>query len=152
MKKHIGEIGEIDYQNNGRVRIRFQKKYAYFYPISLIEEHLIPEEEANPPRFCEVHSEHCDMFCFDKNECALRNKVVVEEPNPVNHPQHYGGGDNVYEAIKVIEAWDLGFNMGNTVKYIARCGKKDDELQELKKASWYLEREIAKLENAKSSK
>jgi hypothetical protein len=35
------------------------------------------------------------------------------------------------------------------VKYIARCGKKDDELQELKKASWYLKREIAKLENAK---
>jgi hypothetical protein len=71
-----------------------------------------------------------------------------EEPNPVNHPQHYGGGDNVYEAIKVIEAWELGFNLGNTVKYIARCGKKDDELQELKKARWYLEREIAKLENA----
>ena len=148
----IGQVGEVVAQGENHVNIEFNNFESWLYPISLIEEHLIPEEEDNSHGFCEVHSEHCDMFCFDKNECALRNKVVVEEPNPANHPQHYGGGDNVYEAIKVIEAWDLGFNLGNTVKYIARCGKKDDELQELKKASWYLEREIAKLENAKSSK
>lgn len=43
----------------------------------------------------------------------------------VNSPAHYGGADNPYEAIKVIEAWDLGFCLGNTVKYIARAGKKD---------------------------
>lgn len=42
----------------------------------------------------------------------------------VNHPDHYGGEDNPYEAIKVIEAWDLGFNLGNTVKYIARTVRK----------------------------
>ena len=35
----------------------------------------------------------------------------------VNHPEHYGGSDNVYEAIKVIDAWDLGFSLGNTVKF-----------------------------------
>ena len=58
----------------------------------------------------------------------------------VNHPQHYGGEDNPYEAIKVIEAWDLDFHLGNTVKYISRAGKKgsDKELQDLKKALWYL--------------
>ena len=60
----------------------------------------------------------------------------------VDHPTHYGGKDNPYEAIKVIEAWDLGFCLGNTVKYIARCGKKDNEIQELEKALWYLKREI----------
>jgi len=64
----------------------------------------------------------------------------------VNHPSHYGGGDNPYEAIKVIEAWRLGFHLGNTVKYICRAGKKDEELQDLKKARWYLERRIALLE------
>jgi hypothetical protein len=53
----------------------------------------------------------------------------------VNNPAHYGGADNPYEAIKVIDAWDLNFNLGNTVKYIARCGKKDDEIQELEKAA-----------------
>lgn len=62
----------------------------------------------------------------------------------VNNPSHYGGADNPYEAIKVIDAWDLNFNLGNTVKYIARCGKKDDELQELEKAAWYLNNEIKK--------
>lgn len=64
----------------------------------------------------------------------------------VNHPAHYGGGDNPYEAIKVIEAWGLGFCLGNTVKYIARAGKKDATLQELKKARWYLDREINNME------
>lgn len=64
----------------------------------------------------------------------------------VNHPAHYGGADNPYEAIKVIEAWNLGFCLGNTVKYIARAGKKDATVQDLKKAAWYLAREIANLE------
>ena len=64
----------------------------------------------------------------------------------VNHPAHYGGADNPYEAIKVIEAWELGFCLGNTVKYISRAGKKDDVLQDLKKARWYLDREISNRE------
>ena len=68
----------------------------------------------------------------------------------VNHPNHYGGEDNPYEAIKVIEAWDLDFHLGNTVKYISRAGKKgaDKELQDLKKSLWYLERKIQILEDA----
>jgi len=66
----------------------------------------------------------------------------------INHPKHYGGGDNPYEAIKVVEAWALGFCLGNVVKYISRAGKKGDALEDLKKARWYLEREIANLESA----
>jgi hypothetical protein len=67
----------------------------------------------------------------------------------VNHPEHDGGSENIYEAIKVIENWDLDFHLGNTVKYISRAGKKDNdkELQDLKKAQWYLERRIQNLEN-----
>lgn len=60
----------------------------------------------------------------------------------VNHPAHYGGEKNPYEAIKVIEAWGLGFCLGNAVKYIARAGKKGDALEDLRKARWYLDREI----------
>ena len=60
----------------------------------------------------------------------------------INHPAHYGGPDDPYEAIKVIEAWDLGFNLGNTLKYIARAGKKGSALEDLEKAAWYLNREI----------
>lgn len=64
----------------------------------------------------------------------------------VHHPAHYGGAENPYEAIKVIEAWQLGFCLGNTVKYISRAGKKGAKLEDLKKAAWYLAREIQSLE------
>lgn len=72
----------------------------------------------------------------------------------VNHPKHYGGNDNIYEAIKVIEAWNLGFCLGNTVKYISRAGKKDKdkEIEDLEKASWYLTREIQRLRGDAQSK
>lgn len=66
--------------------------------------------------------------------------------NAVNHPQHYGGADNIYEAIKVIEAWSLGFSLGNAVKYISRAGKKGCAIEDLRKARWYLDREIANRE------
>lgn len=72
-----------------------------------------------------------------------------EKKESVNHPEHYGGADNVYEAIKVIDAWSLGFALGNTIKYISRAGKKDSskELEDLKKALWYLQHHINQLEN-----
>ena len=65
----------------------------------------------------------------------------------VNHPAHYGGADNPYECIKVIEAWQLGFCLGNAVKYISRAGRKDPAktVEDLRKASWYLNHEIKKL-------
>lgn len=66
----------------------------------------------------------------------------------VDHPAHYGGADNPYEAIKVIEAWRLGFCLGNTVKYIARAEHKGATIQDLEKAAWYLQREI---QNRKSA-
>ena len=61
----------------------------------------------------------------------------------VNHPDHYGGEGNPYEAIKVIEAWDLNFHLGNVVKYISRAGKKsENNIEDLKKAEWYLNRYV----------
>jgi hypothetical protein len=74
--------------------------------------------------------------------------MVSEDKEMVNHPNHYGGEDNVYEAIKVIDAWGLDndFYLGNAVKYLSRAGKKDDTVQDLKKAIWYIEKKIEKLE------
>ena len=68
-------------------------------------------------------------------------------PETINHPLHYGG-DKPYEVIKVIEAWGLDFCLGNAVKYIARAGKKDFccEVEDLKKAVWYLQRRIGQRE------
>ena len=64
----------------------------------------------------------------------------------VNHPSHYNEGE--FEVIDVLEDWNLGFHLGNTVKYIGRAGKKDPAktIEDLKKSKWYLDRYIALLE------
>lgn len=63
----------------------------------------------------------------------------------VNSPSHYAEGRE-FETIDVIEDWCLGYHLGNAVKYISRAGRKDDILQDLRKAQWYLNREIENLE------
>ena len=66
----------------------------------------------------------------------------------VSHPSHYGGKDDPYETIKVIDAWglDKSFCLGNVIKYISRAGKKDGNslLQDLMKAQFYLNYEVEK--------
>lgn len=65
----------------------------------------------------------------------------------VDHPEHYGGADNPYEAIKVIEAHELGFHRGNALKYLLRAGVKSrNPIEDLEKAIWYLRREITLVE------
>ena len=61
----------------------------------------------------------------------------------VNHPIHYNMG---IEAIDYIESHSMNFNIGNVIKYITRAKHKGTELQDLKKALWYLQREISNLE------
>lgn len=67
----------------------------------------------------------------------------------VNHPEHYKPG--TYETINVIEHYNLGFCLGNAIKYILRAGNKPSSSKEedLKKALWYIKREIEKLEKTK---
>ncbi len=80
------------------------------------------------------------------------NKRIVGSDGKTDSA-HYGGADNPYEAIKVIEAWglDADFYLGNTVKYISRAGKKAGAplLKDLEKARWYLDRKISKLKASK---
>jgi hypothetical protein len=80
------------------------------------------------------------------NERDLLLGATLKNEN-VDHPAHYGGKDNPYEVIKVAEAW--GFMQDaylfNVLKYIARPGK-GHTLEDLKKARWYLDRLISKLE------
>jgi len=75
----------------------------------------------------------------------------MTDKETINHPAHYGGADNPYEVIKIIEHYELGFCLGNVLKYILRAGKKDPkkELEDLKKSVWYLNREIWRRENKK---
>ncbi len=71
--------------------------------------------------------------------------------NQMNYPRHINGEDNAYESINVIEAWNLGFHLGNTIEYISRSTKKGDveKIKDLKKSLWYLERKIQFLNDKK---
>ena len=79
------------------------------------------------------------------------SRPVVKKPvnpshDPVDHPAHYTGGG--IETIDFIEAKCLDFCLGNVVKYVVRAGHKGDKLEDLKKARWYLDREIGNLQRA----
>ena len=81
-----------------------------------------------------------------KTEPKPAAKPVIPKPDPVNHPAHYTSGG--IEVIDFIAAKGLNYNLGNVVKYVSRCGKKADALEDLKKAAWYLDREIKTREKA----
>ena len=78
--------------------------------------------------------------CFKPKE-----EKADDEIDMVNHPQHYSA--HGIEPIEYIESHDLNFNLGNVIKYVSRATFKGTELQDLKKAKWYLEREIKKHDN-----
>lgn len=63
----------------------------------------------------------------------------------VEHPSHYAEGRK-YEPIDVINDWELNFNLGNTIKYISRAGRKDNAVEDLKKAKYYLDYEIKRVD------
>ena len=63
----------------------------------------------------------------------------------VNNPPHYTAGG--IETIDFIEAKQLGYHLGNVVKYVSRSGYKENRIEDLKKAQWYLARAIERVEN-----
>ena len=79
----------------------------------------------------------------DDGQMALWPELPVTMPNdPVNHPAHYTQHPSGIEAIQVTE--HMGFCLGNAVKYIWRADLKADAIEDLKKAVWYINREIEK--------
>lgn len=106
---------------------------------------------------CDKCGEHClvcecedDILVDDINGCLLTagpgiTLDVKIKPYPtqenINHPEHYQSKSGL-EVIDIIESFDLNFNLGNVIKYTLRSGKKNERLEDLKKALWYLIREI----------
>jgi len=76
-------------------------------------------------------------------------EMFETKADPVNNPTHYKVGG--IETIDFIEAKKLGYNLGNVVKYLTRADHKGNKLQDLRKAQWYLEREIWNVENNKKT-
>jgi hypothetical protein len=71
---------------------------------------------------------------------------LVNKADAVDHPKHYNAHPSGIECIDVVE--HMGFNLGNAMKYIWRCDEKRDAIEDLKKARWYIDREIQKRENS----
>lgn len=95
----------------------------------------------------EIESNYRLVFGDDNTESESVNIPVVENDR-VNHPSHYNDGK--IEVIEYIEDKNLDFCLGNAVKYISRAGKKnkDKEVEDLKKAIWYIDRRIKQIERA----
>jgi len=84
-----------------------------------------------------------ELMDFTPMPFSVEEVLQETEENTVNHPAHYKIGG--IEVIDFIEAKELNYRLGNVVKYISRADHKGDKLENLKKAQWYLNREIEKL-------
>lgn len=108
---------------------------------------------AHEYNLCQLCSEIKRGDCgeYEAKKLMEEIKAILDGPanDPVNHPSHYASGK--IEVIDAIEDWGLDFSCGNAVKYVARAGKKDKskEIEDLKKAIWYINRKIKTLEKAK---
>ena len=70
--------------------------------------------------------------------------MATQHDDPINRPEHYTFSH--IEVIDAIEAWELGFRLANVIKYVARADRKGRPIEDLKKARWYLDREIQRRE------
>lgn len=88
-----------------------------------------------------------------QDEIMKQTKIELNKYDAVNRPAHYA--DSKIEVIDYIEDKNLGFCLGNAIKYISRAGKKKDsgrniidkEIEDLQKAIWYINRRIYELKN-----
>lgn len=94
---------------------------------------------APPPGVCKKCS---DWPCRCNNQAPAR-KADTPTHDPVEHPKHYTSHPVGIECIQVTE--HMNFNVGNAVKYLWRCDMKGALLDDLKKARWYIDREIQRL-------
>ena len=136
--KALGTTKSYTYVLMSKARSSYQKQYG-----ETIEERMIRLRDmarrraiANPIANL---PEGVDTENKDKDISALIHNVTVGS-DAVNHPSHYKVGG--IETIDFIEAKKLGYNLGNVVKYITRADYKGNKLEDLRKAQWYLTREI----------
>ena len=128
-------------------------------PITKLCNDILDNDGFNTPKIdcSEVYCEECPFettygTCqgLTPNENIIRAKKYLDNINKtipsdnVNNPSHYNTG--TIEVITVIEDWKLNFNLGNAVKYIGRCEHKNNKKEDIKKAIWYLERELKNIE------
>lgn len=98
---------------------------------------------------CWALQRYADAYTEDQTRRGLEDLERYNH-NSANHPDYYGGEGNIYEAIKIIEAYDLNFSLGNVIKYVLRAGKKNESaIEDLEKAARYIQFQIDYLRRQK---
>ena len=119
-----------------------------------VVEGIIKECKEYYPNCCKdcFYSDTTGLCCFKNRPTAWCLEIADKgtQPDSVNHPSHYTSGK--IEVIDFIEDKELGFHLGNAVKYISRAGRKNPDkiVEDLQKAVWYINREIGRLEGMKN--
>ena len=115
-----------------------------------IAREIIKECKEYYPNCCDDcrYGDTVGLCCFKDRPTTWGVEIADKgtQPDNVNHPNHYTIGK--IEVIDFIEDKELGFHLGNAVKYISRAGRKDADktIEDLKKAVWYINRQIERLE------
>lgn len=86
-----------------------------------------------------LHFPRCDVI-----NCPCQ-EFVQRKDETINHPSHYNAHPSGIECIEIVE--HMNFNIGNAIKYLWRAGLKGNQTEDLKKAEWYVRREIDRLDN-----
>ena len=135
----------VDVEHNGGNKMKYNVgdeirfNGAMYRITNVVDDNYVVRDEINRLGFT--------FPCSEVDIYAISIKKPTEKPkdSAVDHPSYYQGK---IEVIDFIEDKGLGFNLGNCVKYISRCylKHKDNPAEDLKKARWYLDREIARIE------
>jgi hypothetical protein len=123
-------------------------KYQFVYVTKRnMDVKYIPKQYSTKKTVAKMQAEfkpapHMLVDLTQHKDGSITEKITMIEPafDPVNHPAHYKYGG--IETIDFIEAKELGYNLGNVVKYITRADHKGNRKEDLEKAMWYLTREI----------
>lgn len=133
MKEKIIQLCEDVMEKNGDILqcdcMDIDCNYCPFSILNLNDSYICKERE-NEYNY-NIAREYISCNCIEKTQI-----------DNVNSPKHYNIGK--IEVIEVIEDWKLNFNLGNAIKYIARCEYKENKKQDLEKAKWYIKRELMK--------
>ena len=99
--------------------------------------------DTTPKRMAQLAYEAGKKYRMEGSETQRQIEMFEPKPDPVNNPAHYTVGG--IETIDFIEAKKLGYNLGNVIKYLTRADHKGNKIEDLRKAQWYLTREINSL-------
>ena len=131
-KKVIAYIQANPSASYAVVAKKFKMSPSYVYKLS---------KDVKPLTKSSIKEEVMSLSVANRIKMLQMAKLHTEDN--VNHPPHYTVGG--IETIDFIEAKSLGYNLGNVIKYVTRADYKGNKLEDLKKALWYLNREVSKL-------